>query len=69
MPANGDVTLEVYDVAGRRVRSEQRSLAAGWQAVTFDGRDGNGRALPSGVYFYRVSAAGQTRTAKMVIQR
>lgn len=69
LPSGADATLEVYDVAGRRVRRETRPLTAGWQTVMFDGRDGNGRALPSGVYFYRVSAAGQTRTAKMVVQR
>jgi hypothetical protein len=68
LPAKSDLTIEVYDVAGRRLRSESRSLDAGWQAVAFDGRDGSGRTLPTGVYFYRVSVGGESRTAKMVIQ-
>lgn len=63
------VDIAVYDVAGRRVASSSRSLAAGWQRVTFDGRNERGQKLPSGVYFYRVTANGETTTRKMVIGR
>ena len=68
-PAAGDGTLEVYDVAGRRVHSARMALREGWQDVRFDGRDDAGRSLASGVYFYRVSSGLQTRSGKMVIQR
>jgi hypothetical protein len=61
--------FEVYDVTGRRVASRELTLAAGWQDVVFDGRDDAGRALASGVYFYRLHAAGTTRTQKFVIAR
>jgi flagellar hook assembly protein FlgD len=70
LPANSDLSIEVYDVAGRRVRAQ--SLAqqqAGWRTIPFDGRDDSGHALASGVYFYRVSAGGKTVTNKMVIAR
>jgi hypothetical protein len=70
LPASSDVKIEVYDVAGRRVRAVEMKMAgAGWQKVPFDGRDGAGRLLTSGVYFYRVSASGTTVTRKMVITR
>jgi hypothetical protein len=64
------VDVEVFDVTGRRVR-EQRlaALPAGWREIVFDARDAGGRQLPSGVYFYRVSAAAETVTRKMVIAR
>jgi hypothetical protein len=68
-PAAGNGRFEVYDVAGRRVTAGAMSLATGWQNVRFDGRDDEGRILPSGVYFYRVQWSGQTRTHKMVIAR
>jgi hypothetical protein len=42
---------------------------AGWQRVPFSGDDASGRALASGVYFYRVDADGTTATRKMVIAR
>jgi hypothetical protein len=70
LPAEAEVKVEVYDVAGRRVR--EATLAgrgAGWRAVPFDGRDDRGRLLASGVYFYRVSADGATVTRKLVIAR
>lgn len=70
LPGEADVTLDVYDVAGRRVLERRMShMAAGWRQIDFDGRDAQGHALPSGVYFYRVSAAGTSVTRKMVIER
>ena len=70
LPASSDLSIEVFDVAGRRVRAQ--SLAheqAGWRTIPFDGRDDGGHALASGVYFYRVSAGGKTVANKMVIAR
>lgn len=69
LPKASTATFEVYDVAGRRIRTAVVTLQAGWQSVAFDGRDEGGRALPSGVYFYRLHAAGSTLTRKMVIAR
>jgi len=37
--------------------------------MRFNGAGDDGRHLPSGVYFYRVSANGATTTQKMVIAR
>ncbi len=70
LPAASDISIEVYDVAGRRVSAlEARGAAAGWRRVPFAGVDRNGHLLASGVYFYRVTAAGNTVTRKMVITR
>lgn len=68
LPLTDDVTLDVYDVAGRRVTSRSYPhMAPGWQRIMFDSRDGSGHALPAGVYFYRVRAGAETRTRKMII--
>jgi hypothetical protein len=69
LPAPATVTVEVFDVAGRRVATREAALDAGWQSLRFDGRDASGRLLPSGVYFYRINAAGETLTRKLVIHR
>jgi len=69
LPAPATVTVDVFDVAGRRVSTREAELSAGWQSLRFDGRDTSGRLLPSGVYFYRVNAAGETLTRKLVIHR
>ncbi len=68
--ATSDVAVDVYDVAGRRVRALAYAAApAGELRFVFDGRDDAGRALASGVYFYRVTVAGETQARKLVIVR
>jgi FlgD Ig-like domain len=70
LSVDADVVVDVYDVAGRRVRHEELGrLSAGSRAMPFDGAADDGRHLPSGVYFYRVSANGAMVTQKMVIAR
>ena len=70
LPRESDISIEIYDVAGRLVRNEQRArLSAGWQRVSLSDRGNDGKPLASGVYFYRVSASGSTITKKMVITR
>ncbi len=64
------VSVEIFDAAGRRVRDiEMGTVEAGEMRLAFDGRDDHARALPSGVYFYRVHAGSETVTRKMVLAR
>jgi hypothetical protein len=63
------VRIDVFDVAGRTVRTLTLPDAAGSRRVAFDGRSDGGRLLPGGVYFYRVTAEGKTVARKMVIAR
>ncbi|MFU8859075.1 MAG: T9SS type A sorting domain-containing protein [Cyclonatronaceae bacterium] len=59
----GGVRLEVFDLLGRKVATlVDQALPAGWQTVTFDA--GN---LNSGIYIYRLEAAGQTIVRKMML--
>lgn len=69
LPQGGTATLEVFDAKGRRVSVllDGRPCKAGITSVHFDGKNGGGARLSSGVYFYRLSAAGTVRTKKMVI--
>lgn len=68
-PQSGGAQVDVFDVTGRRVRSDALALTHGWQDVVFAGVDDRNRPLASGVYFCRVRAAGITRTQKVVIAR
>lgn len=69
LPSASRVEIDVFDVQGRRVAHEVIAGTKGWQHMQWDGRDGVGRQLSSGVYLYRVKAAGETVTRKMVIAR
>ncbi|HXV13878.1 MAG TPA: choice-of-anchor B family protein, partial [Candidatus Krumholzibacteria bacterium] len=64
----GRVALSIYDVAGRRVRAVlDRVMPAGLHETEWDGRDDGGRAVSSGVYFYRMQAGSRTETRRMVL--
>ena len=64
----GRVTLRVYDALGRSVRTLLAGARpAGDYHLAWDGRDDDGRALPSGVYFIRLEAEGKTATRKITI--
>jgi hypothetical protein len=67
LPASGPARLTVFDIAGRRVAElVNRTMDAGVHSVTWDGRDGSGATVASGVYLARLEAAGQTMTREMV---
>jgi hypothetical protein len=55
-----DVTVDIYDASGRRVRRLTRNdLPAGEQMFRWDGRDESGAALASGTYLSRLSVDGR----------
>jgi hypothetical protein len=61
------VALEMFDVAGRRVVTIDPAVRAeGRQSLRWDGRGPDGRALPAGVYFYRLDVDGERVTGKIV---
>ncbi len=68
VPLEGPVRVTVLDLRGRQVRilvDERKD--PGRHAVSWDGLDGDGRELASGVYFYRYETPGEVRTGKMVL--
>ncbi len=70
LPEAAQVTLAVYDVAGRLVRYLDRGLlGAGRHLLRWDGRDESGQAVGSGVYFMRVRAGDRVEDRKAVLLR
>jgi hypothetical protein len=64
------VTLKVYDVTGRLVRTllDNQSFQAGNWDITWDGADNVGRQVPRGVYFSSFeTAAGRSFQKKMTV--
>lgn len=63
----GAVRLDVFDMAGRRVRTvHQDAAAAGPSQLSWDGRDAAGRDVASGVYLFRLSSAGEAVSGRLV---
>ncbi|MBN2565837.1 MAG: T9SS type A sorting domain-containing protein [Candidatus Eisenbacteria bacterium] len=65
----GPVTIQVYNVAGKVVRTllstEVDAGATGY--VVWDGTNDGGENCASGVYFYRIAAPGFTESHKMIM--
>lgn len=66
-----DVRVEIFDAAGRHVDTlVDERLDAGRHSPRWTGQDDSGRALGSGVYFYRVALDGTTRDrGRLVLRR
>jgi hypothetical protein len=68
IPETGHVSLTVYNMLGQKVRVLVSELqAAGSYRVTWDGRDGSGRDVSSGIYVLRMHANRYQRTMKMLL--
>jgi hypothetical protein len=70
LPEDCNVTLDVYDVAGRKIAVLLDGMkAAGSHAIHWEGRNATGDPVSSGVYFYRLTADGESVTKKMILLR
>jgi len=70
MPAHGDVEVRIHDAAGARVRTlYDGPLTGGAHALPWDGTDGRGLPVASGVYFVRVSGADEVATTRLVLMK
>jgi photosystem II stability/assembly factor-like uncharacterized protein len=69
LPVSAAVRLEVYNLKGERVATlVDEAQGPGEYSVNFGpGAARAGRALPSGIYFYRFHAGGYTATHRMVM--
>jgi hypothetical protein len=65
LPVGGNVTLKVFDILGKELTTLVNQFKpAGKFKVEF-----NAKALPGGVYFYRIQAGNFIETRKMVLMK
>jgi predicted nucleotidyltransferase len=69
LPESAPVSLRIYDVAGRLVKTLRGGGVEppGFHKVVWSGRDNAGQRVASGVYFYRLDAGEYSETKKMVL--
>lgn len=68
LPDQSAVRLIIYDLLGRQVRGLlAEELPAGYHAVSWDGTNDKGRAVSSGIYFYRLEAGEFEQNRKMIM--
>jgi hypothetical protein len=70
LPDAEPVTLAIYDIRGALVRNLIiGTVSAGLHQVVWDGRDGRGHNVASGVYFCSMDAGRFRETRRMVLLR
>ena len=61
LPEAGTLRIKVFDMNGRQVKTLANRIAKpGYEKITWDGRDGFGNPVSSGVYLFRVSFTGNS---------
>lgn len=70
LPEAVHVRIVVFDILGREVKVlVDREVAAGHYTTTWDATNTKGTSVPSGVYFYSLTAGSFRSTKKMVLMR
>jgi hypothetical protein len=67
--AGGDarVSLEIYNLQGRRVRVLRPESGVGWHVAEWNGTDDSGQILPTGQYILMYRCRSQVMTTKMTM--
>lgn len=75
LPEPSQVSITILDLLGRTVATlTSGHYRAGYQRVRWDGTDASGSTVGSGIYFYRITAVGEsgrqfTRVMKMALMK
>jgi hypothetical protein len=70
LPEQCRVTIVIFDVQGRRVRTlVDDARNAGRHVLFWDGRNDAGKSVGSGIYYCRLSAGKNVQTKKLAILR
>ena len=68
LPSRARVQLDIFNILGQKVRTLVNAAEpAGVHRVEWNGTDGSGQKVASGVYFYRLHAGDFVETKKMVL--
>lgn len=70
LPVRSDLSLKIYDVLGREVRSfEYAQVPAGLHQIVWDGKNRHGALVASGVYLYQLRAGSVVMSKRMMLVR
>jgi hypothetical protein len=69
---SGHVSLKIYDVMGRLVRTlvdEHQYAGSNGNSITWNGLDNLGNKVSAGIYIYSLQSEGMNSTKKMVLMK
>ncbi len=68
VPNNTNISLNIYDISGRLVRTLANGIpGASSSFVVWNGKNGEGKEVPGGVYLYTLKAGAYTETRKLLL--
>lgn len=68
LPESGKVSLKIYNLKGQLVNTlVNEKVDAGYNSISWSGKDSNNNDVTSGVYLYRLETATKTITKKMLM--
>lgn len=69
IPQNSEVKLTIFNLLGQRIKTlvDEENQKAGRYSIQWDGKDEFGKAVASGVYFYRIKAGDFVQSHKMML--
>jgi hypothetical protein len=68
LPIEGKVNLKIFNIRGQLVKTLVDEVRqAGYHRAEWNGTDGSGNRVASGVYFYRLKFDDYTETRKMIM--
>jgi hypothetical protein len=65
--AKGKVEILIFDAAGRMVKMLNKLTGPGEGSIVWDGTDGRGHSVASGIYFYRIRAGEFVSGKRMIL--
>jgi len=64
----GRVRIDIYNLSGKLVSNlVDKEVMPGEYTTTWDGTDINGASLQSGIYIYKMSLSGRTKSERMIM--
>jgi hypothetical protein len=67
VPHSSRVSIRIYDGAGRTINEIlNQELNRGLHTVVWDSKDGQGKTVPNGIYFYRIQGDNFSATNKLI---
>jgi len=70
LPKRSAVTLRVFNIIGVEIRRlVHKTMEPGYDKAAWDGKDATGRAVPTGVYFYKLQAGEFVAIKKSLLIR
>ena len=68
VPQDGQVEIGIYNIVGQKIRTLISGYEkAGYRYAVWDGRDDNGRVVPTGVYFSLMQTTNFRATQKLML--